>query len=84
VELWIPASLLIVMTLLRPVLTNSIDCIVILLATWAILSFTSPGMASTGIVKSYSQLRPTVFICETVVIYNGKPVDLRQKLAKAI
>jgi len=68
-------------------LTNYIDCIVILLAagaTWAIFSSTSPEMGSTGIVKWYSQLHPTVFICETVIIYNGKPVDLRQKLAKAI
>lgn len=65
---------------LPAVLPNRIDCLLILLATaaiGAIFSSTSPDMGTAGIVERYSQVRPSVFICDTMIRYGGKLVDLR-------
>lgn len=63
----------------QAVLPNRIDCLAILLGAasiGAIFSSTSPDMGATGIVERYSQIRPTVFICDTAVRYGGKLLDL--------
>lgn len=36
-------------------------------------------MGATGIVERYSQIHPTVFICDTTVKYGGKIMDLRDR-----
>lgn len=66
-------------------LTNSIDCVAILLAVGAIgaiFSSTAPDMGADGIFERYSQLRLKVFACETEVVYGGKQIDLRQRFAE--
>jgi acetoacetyl-CoA synthetase len=72
---------------LLAVLTNSIDCLLILLAAGcigAIFSSTSPEMGAKGIVERFIQLRPKILLCETEIFYAGKRLDLRAKLAEAI
>jgi acetoacetyl-CoA synthetase len=67
------------------VLTNSIDCLLIFLASasiGAIFSSTSPDMGAKGLVERYSQLRPKILICETTVTYGGKVLDLRRKMSE--
>jgi len=39
-------------------------------------------MGAVGIVERYSQVRPTVFVCDTVVKYSGKQLDLRQRFSE--
>lgn len=66
------------------VLPNRIDCLLILLASasiGAIFSSTSPDMGSKGILERYSQVRPTVLVCDTLVCYGGKHLDLRKRFA---
>ncbi|OWP06692.1 hypothetical protein B2J93_5171 [Marssonina coronariae] len=68
------------------ILPNRIDCLLILLATGsigAIFSSTSPDMGATGIVERYSQVKPKILICDTIVTYAGKKLDLRKRLAEA-
>lgn len=36
-------------------------------------------MGSDGILQRYNQVRPTVLICDTIVWYGGKEIDLRQR-----
>jgi acetoacetyl-CoA synthetase len=72
--------------LLIAVLPNRIECLAILLGTasiGAIFSSTSPDMGAVGIVERYSQVRPTVLICDTAVTYGGKRLDLCSRLAEA-
>lgn len=38
-------------------------------------------MGSEGILQRYSQVRPTVLICDTAVQYGGKKIDLRDRFA---
>ncbi|KAH8807756.1 hypothetical protein F5884DRAFT_881178, partial [Xylogone sp. PMI_703] len=68
------------------VLTNSIECLILLLAAGsvgAIFSSTSPDMGAQGIAERFKQLRPKVFFCETEVTYNGKKVNLQKRLQEA-
>ncbi|KAF2992990.1 hypothetical protein E8E13_000714 [Curvularia kusanoi] len=61
------------------VLPNRIDWLTTLIGAasiGAIFSSTSPDMGATGIVERYSQIRPTIFICNTAVVYGGKRMDL--------
>lgn len=63
-------------------LPNRIDCLAILLGAasiGAIFSSTSPDMGATGIVERYSQIRPSVFMCDTAVRYGGKRLDLASR-----
>ncbi|KIW19384.1 acetoacetate-CoA ligase [Exophiala spinifera] len=67
------------------VLPNRIDCLVLLLATasvGAIFSSTSPDMGSKGILERYRQVRPKVFVCDTLVHYSGKKIDLRGRFSE--
>jgi acetoacetyl-CoA synthetase len=69
------------------VLTNSIECLVILLAAGAIgaiFSSTAPDMGAQGIVERYSQLKPTLLFIETNVLYAGKHHNLEQKMSEAV
>ncbi|KAF1813353.1 acetoacetyl-CoA synthetase-like protein [Eremomyces bilateralis CBS 781.70] len=68
------------------VLPNKLDCLLVLLAAGsigAIFSSTSPDMGATGIIERYKQVRPKVLVCDTVVTYAGKKIDLRKRLFEA-
>lgn len=69
------------------VLTNSIECLVILLAAGAIgaiFSSTAPDMGVQGIVERYSQLKPKLLFIETAILYAGKNHNLEQKMKEAV
>jgi acetoacetyl-CoA synthetase len=40
-------------------------------------------MGASGIFERYLQVRPKVLICDTVVVYAGKKLDLRKRLFEA-
>jgi acetoacetyl-CoA synthetase len=72
---------------LSMVLTNSIECLVVLLAAGAIgaiFSSTAPDMGAKGIVERYSQLKPKLLFIETTVLYAGKHHNLEQKMSEAV
>lgn len=67
------------------VMTNSIDCLILLLASaaiGAIFSSTAPDMGVRGIVERYRQISPKILFFDTVVTYGGKRLDLRGKLQR--
>lgn len=67
-------------------LTNSIECLLVLLAAGAIgaiFSSTAPDMGVEGIVERYSQVDPKILFVDTEVLYAGKKIDLRKKMAGA-
>jgi acetoacetyl-CoA synthetase len=69
------------------VVTNSVESVVLLLATgWlgAIFSSTSPDMGVNGIVERFVQIQPKLLFVESIVTYATKKVDLRSKLALAV
>ena len=68
------------------VMTNSLECLLILLAAGAIgaiFSSTSPDMGSAGIVERYSQVKAKILFVETQVVYGGKVLDLRERMREA-
>ncbi len=68
------------------VLTNSMECLLILLASaaiGAIFSSTSPDMGALGIIERYSQVRPKLLFVETQVQYGRKLHDYREKMHEA-
>ncbi|KAK7035262.1 hypothetical protein VNI00_012029 [Paramarasmius palmivorus] len=69
------------------VLTNSINAVVIFLASasiGAIYTSTAPDMGATGILSRYTQVRPKLIFMETEVFYAGKVIDLREKCSQVI
>ncbi|PVH68977.1 acetoacetate-CoA ligase [Cadophora sp. DSE1049] len=67
------------------VLTNSIDSLLVILATGAvgaIFSSAAPDMGPQAIMGRYSQLRPKILVCETSVTYGGKIRDFREKISQ--
>jgi acetoacetyl-CoA synthetase len=68
-------------------MTNCIESLVLLLATaaiGAIFSSSAPDMGPTGIIERFIQVRPKVIFFESEVLYDGKTIDLRQKLSTVI
>lgn len=68
------------------VMTNSVECLVILLASAAIGAIflsTSPDMGAAGIVERYGQLRPKLIFVDTQIVYGGKVLDLRSRISQA-
>ncbi|KAJ3555249.1 hypothetical protein NM688_g2685 [Phlebia brevispora] len=69
------------------VITNSIDAVVIALATisvGAIYSSTATDMGTQGVLDRYRQIRPKFVFAETEVVYAGKTIDLMPKLTQVI
>ncbi|KAH7147309.1 hypothetical protein DER46DRAFT_473628, partial [Fusarium sp. MPI-SDFR-AT-0072] len=69
------------------VLTNSIEAVVLLLATGAIgaiFSSTAPDMGAEGIISRYTQIRPKILFVETEVLYAGKRRTLGNNIATAV
>ncbi|KAJ3749562.1 acetoacetyl-CoA synthetase [Lentinula detonsa] len=69
------------------VVTNSIEAVVLALATASIggiYSSTATDMGSQGILDRYRQIQPKFLFSETEVMYAGKTVDLRDKVAAVI
>ncbi|OAL52140.1 acetoacetate-CoA ligase [Pyrenochaeta sp. DS3sAY3a] len=68
-------------------LTNSIEALLVMLATTsigAIFSSTAPEMGATGIIERYTQIKPKVLFVECEIKYGGKRIDLEPKLNAAI
>ncbi|KAJ4152092.1 hypothetical protein NW765_017601 [Fusarium oxysporum] len=68
------------------VLKNSVEAVVLLLATGAIgaiFSSTAPDMGTEGIVSRYSQVRPKLLFVDTVVFYAGKRRVMKNKIMAA-
>lgn len=64
-------------------MTNSVEAVLVLLASaaiGAIFSSTAPDMGLTGIVERYGQVKPKLLFVDSEVIYGGKEIDLRPKL----
>ncbi|KAJ4310572.1 hypothetical protein N0V84_010907 [Fusarium piperis] len=69
------------------VLSNSIEAMVILLATGAvgaIFSSMAPDMGAAGIVSRYAQIQPKIIFVDTEVLYAGKRRILHEKLTTAL
>ncbi|KAG6891580.1 hypothetical protein C0992_003607 [Termitomyces sp. T32_za158] len=69
------------------IVTNSINAVVIALATasiGAIFSSTATDMGTEGILDRYRQIRPKFVFAETEVVYSGKIVDLLPKVSDVI
>ncbi|KAF5674590.1 acetoacetate ligase [Fusarium denticulatum] len=65
------------------VISNSVDAMVICLATLsigALWSSTSCDMGVDGIVDRYSQIRPKVIFAEQGYVYAGKAIDLSDRI----
>lgn len=68
------------------VMTNSIECLLLLLAAGAIgaiFSSISPEMGVAGLVERYLQISPKILFLDTSVKYGGKSLNLQKKLAEA-
>lgn len=79
--------LIVFMFVCSAVLTNSIEAVVLLLATGAIgaiFSSTAPDMGAEGIISRYTQIRPKILFVETEVLYAGKRRTLGNKIATAV
>jgi acetoacetyl-CoA synthetase len=66
------------------VMTNSIECLFLLLAAGAIgaiFSSTSPEMGVAGLVERYMQTTPKILFLDTAVKYGGKSLNYEKKLA---
>ncbi|KAJ4483937.1 acetoacetyl-CoA synthetase [Lentinula aciculospora] len=69
------------------VVTNSIEAVVLALATASIggiYSSTATDMGTQGILDRYRQIRPKFVFLETEVMYAGKTVDLREKISAVV
>lgn len=69
------------------VLTNSIQAVVLLLATGAlgaIFSSTAPDMGAEGIIARYTQIRPKLLFVETEVLYGGRRRIIGKRIAASI
>ncbi|KAJ3774088.1 acetoacetyl-CoA synthetase [Lentinula raphanica] len=69
------------------VVTNSIESVVLALATasiGAIYSSTATDMGTEGILDRYRQIQPKFLFFETEIMYAGKIVDLRDKVSAVI
>jgi acetoacetyl-CoA synthetase len=69
------------------VITNSVEAVVLLLATgWlgAIFSSISPDMGVNGIDERFVQIQAKILFVESAVTYATKRLDLRPKLKSAI
>ncbi|EPT04586.1 hypothetical protein FOMPIDRAFT_1156848 [Fomitopsis schrenkii] len=67
------------------IVTNSIDAVVIALATatiGAIFSSTAPDMGTHGILDRYRQIQPKIIFSETEVVWVGKSFDVVPKVAE--
>ncbi|KZT10799.1 acetoacetate-CoA ligase [Laetiporus sulphureus 93-53] len=65
------------------IVTNSIDAVVIALASasiGAIFSSTATDMGTQGILDRYRQIQPKIVFSETEVTWAGKPIDLMPKV----
>lgn len=69
------------------ILSNSVEAVVILLATGAvgaIFSSMAPDMGAAGIVSRYAQIQPKIIFVDTEVLYAGKRRILHEKLTTAL
>lgn len=69
------------------IVTNSIDAIVIALATTsigAVFSSTATDMGVQGILDRYRQIQPRFVFAETEVVYAGKTIDLMPKVTEVV
>ncbi|KAJ4248342.1 hypothetical protein NW764_016513 [Fusarium oxysporum] len=69
------------------VASNSIDTLIALLATTslgALFSSSSSDMGMKGILDRLLQIRPTYVFFDDWAVYNGKKIDLRQKIRDTI
>ncbi|CAI4214375.1 unnamed protein product [Parascedosporium putredinis] len=67
--------------------TNSIDTLVVFLATaslGALFSSSSADMGIKGILDRLLQIRPTYVFFDDWAVYNGKTIDLRPKIKETI
>ncbi|KAH9839228.1 uncharacterized protein C8Q71DRAFT_503581 [Rhodofomes roseus] len=67
------------------IVTNSIDAVVIALATasiGAIFSSTAPDMGTQGILDRYQQIKPKVIFSESEVAWTGKTFDMVPKVSE--
>ncbi|KAL2760665.1 hypothetical protein ACRALDRAFT_1046183 [Sodiomyces alcalophilus JCM 7366] len=66
---------------------NSIEtCLVFLAATWlgALFSSSSTDMGVSGILQRAVQINPKFIFFDDAALYNGKVIDLREKMAAVI
>ncbi|KAJ4205936.1 hypothetical protein NW759_014413 [Fusarium solani] len=69
------------------VLSNSVEAVVVLLASGAvgaIFSSMAPDMGAAGIVSRYAQIQPKIIFVDTEVLYAGKRRILHEKLTTAL
>ncbi|CAH0057996.1 unnamed protein product, partial [Clonostachys solani] len=69
------------------IVTNSLEALLIALATGAIgaiFSSTSPDTGPKGIVERFSQIQPKILFIESKVLYATKRRDLRERLGAAV
>ncbi|KAG7094617.1 putative NRPS-like protein biosynthetic cluster [Marasmius oreades] len=69
------------------VITNSIEAVVLFLATasiGAIYTSTAPDMGAKGILNRYEQIKPKLLFMETEVFYAGKVIDLSGKCLEVL
>nr|CAC18280.2 related to acetoacetyl-CoA synthetase [Neurospora crassa] len=67
--------------------SNSIDTLLVWLATsWlgAIFSSSSTDMGTKGILQRTVQVNPKLLFMDDAALYNGKIVDLREKMAEVV
>ncbi|KAH9935798.1 uncharacterized protein B0H18DRAFT_1207327 [Fomitopsis serialis] len=67
------------------IVTNSIDAVVIALASaslGAIFSSTAPDMGTHGILDRYRQIQPKIIFSESEVVYAGKAFDMVPKVSE--
>lgn len=68
-------------------MTNSLEAILIALASGAIgaiFSSTSPDTGPKGIVERFSQIQPKILFAESQVLYATKRRNLRERLGAAV
>jgi acetoacetyl-CoA synthetase len=64
-------------------MTNSTECLLVLLAAGAIgaiFSSTAPDMGETGIIDRYLQIQPSLLFVDSEVFYGGTVRDYRPKM----
>ncbi|KAF7793992.1 hypothetical protein EIP86_005118 [Pleurotus ostreatoroseus] len=69
------------------IITNSIDAVVIALATisvGAIYSSTATDMGTQGVLDRYRQIGPKFVFAETEIVYAGKTIDLMPKVTQVL
>jgi acetoacetyl-CoA synthetase len=69
------------------VASNSVECLVLFLATaslGALISTTSSDTGSRGILDRLTQIKPRWLFMEDAAIYKGEVIDLRSKIAQVV